>query len=285
MSFQADYHIHHHVDPCADTEMTLPNIDEAAHAMGLQEIAVLTHCSTQLPGGKEDWGWWHKLRKDRFAVYLSEVRSFSSEYGTQIYSGIETELVDDSGRIAATDDLLHKVDMAALSLHYLPDIAVFPWLPDDFPPIGHGVDFQKQYQKWQRAISDIPPAFILEALAEAHIKAIQKNPKIRTLAHLDDMSYTPGLYGIRFEAMNESLFTEILEPLMRAVAEHEVLWEITEACPLRPMFRRAKELGVRFTPTSDAHFISDGWGPLSRRRGAVEKLESMGLAASPVVIR
>lgn len=285
MSFQADYHIHHHVDPCADAEMTLSNIEEAVHEMGLQEITVLTHCSTQLPGDAADWGWWHKLREDRFALYLSEVRSFSSKYGTRIYSGIETELVDDKGNIATTEDILHKVDMAALSLHYLPDIAVFPWLPDDFPPSGHGAEFQNQYQEWQRVISDIPPASILEALAKAHIKAIQKNPKIRTLAHLDDMSYTPGLYGIRFDSMKESLFTEILEPLMRAAAEQEVLWEITEACPIRPMFRRAQELGVHFTPTSDAHFISGGWGPLSRRRGAVEKMESMGLTGSPVAIR
>lgn len=102
---------------------------------------------------------------------------------------------------------------------------------------------------------------------------------------MDDMSYTPGLYGIRFDSMKESLFTEILEPLMRAAAEQEVLWEITEACPIRPMFRRAQELGVHFTPTSDAHFISGGWGPLSRRRGAVEKMESMGLTGSPVAIR
>lgn len=144
MSFQADYHIHHHVDPCADAEMTLSNIEEAVHEMGLQEITVLTHCSTQLPGDAADWGWWHKLREDRFALYLSEVRSFSSKYGTRIYSGIETELVDDKGNIATTEDILHKVDMAALSLHYLPDIAVFPWLPDDFPPSGHGAEFQNQ---------------------------------------------------------------------------------------------------------------------------------------------
>lgn len=285
MKFNADYHIHHHLDICASEEMILPNIDAATHEIGLQEIAVLAHCSAPLPNGGSEWGWWHSLNESNFEIYLSEVKGYTSKFGTKIYTGVETELMDSDGNVAVTPHVEESVDMFALSLHYMPNLSVFPWKLSVYPPTIHTDSEREEYSNWLSEISSVKPEDIISCCADSIVKAIGKYPKIRTLAHLDTMTYILELYGIDFSSMTESANTEALEPLMKAAAENGVLWEVTNGCPIHPLFQRAKELGVKFTPTSDAHMLYEGWGALTRRVGAVRNLEKMGLEGSQIIIR
>ncbi len=284
MRFQADYHIHHHLDSCAAAEMTLPNIDEAAHQMGFTEITVLAHGSSQLPFGKKDWGLWHQLNPQRFEAYMEEHRSFHSPHGLRILTGVETELIDQAGHVAVSEDVANRIDMVALSLHYLPELDIFSWMPDEYPSNRRTEAQKAQFEVWRQEMSAIPTEDVLAAVVEAYCAAIRRNPRVRSLAHCDDISYTLEAYGFSYESISDERLTQLLEPLMRVAAEHQVLWEITGICPIRPLFQRARELGVRFTPTSDAHFIDRSWGPLTKWGEAADKLKAMGLEASPVVL-
>ncbi len=286
MDLKADYHVHYHLDACAAAEMTFPNIDEMAHQLGLTEIAVLAHCSSELPNGGTHWGFWHQIVPARFQTYLEEYRAFRSRYGLRILTGVETELIDSAGRIAVTPEIAGQLDMIALSLHYLPNIDLLPWMPDEYPLALGTDDAKAQFSHWREEMRRFSTAEILEAIVDAYCAAIKRNPKVRSLAHCDDISYTLGIYGFSYNGLSEERLTAITEPLMRTAAEQDVLWEITGGCNLtRPMFRRAKELGVRFSPTADAHFLNSSWGPFAEWTNVFTHLKNAGFDPSPIVLR
>lgn len=120
---RVDYHIHYYLDACADAEMTFPNIEETAVALGLAEIAVLKHYSHALPNNKADWAAWHTVRPEQFERFLDEYHAFVPKARLPIYAGVETELVDDLGNINIPDADLDRLHLAALSVHYLPRLS------------------------------------------------------------------------------------------------------------------------------------------------------------------
>ncbi len=285
MEFKADYHVHYHLDACAADEMTFENIDEMAHRLGLSEIAVLAHCSAELPNGGQDWGFWHRLDPVKFDTYLKDHRAFRSRYGLRILTGVETELMDSEGHIAVSPEVEQSVDLFALSLHYLPRLDIIPWMPDEFPLALRTEEQKAQFAAWRQEMEAVSTEEMLAAVVDAYCAAIRRNPKVRSLAHCDDLSYTLGVYGFSYDGIPEERLAGITEPLMRTAAQHEVLWEITEACAVRPMFARAKELGVKFSPTADAHFLDSSWGPFTAWPKVYAHLGEMGLSASPVVLK
>lgn len=109
----ADYHIHYFLDACARQDMTLPNIAEKARAGGFEEIAVLKHYSESLPNGEADWVNWRRIKPAQFKAYLEDIARFEAPGNLRIYSGVETELVNDKGDINIPAEDQAKIDMAA----------------------------------------------------------------------------------------------------------------------------------------------------------------------------
>ncbi len=285
MKLKADYHVHYYLDACAAQEMTLPNIDDMANRLGLEEIAVLAHCSAVLPGGQQDWGFWHRLNEERFETYIRELEGFRSRHGLRILTGVETELVDSAGHIAVTPRVEQAVDMIALSLHYLPRLDIIPWMPDEYPQSLHTQALKDQFAAWRQEMgARLNTQQVLAAVVEAYCAAICRNPKVRTLAHCDDIEHTLKWYGFSYDGIPEQELTALIEPLMRTAAQHDVLWEITGDCPARPMFARAKELGVKFTCTTDAHMLDSSWGPFTAWPRVSAHLQEMGLEPAQIVL-
>ncbi len=289
MELNADYHIHYYMDVCAWRDMTMSNIDEAAYEKGLNEIAILCHSSVIRPEGNgpewKEWDFWHTPHPERFNIYLYDFERHRSNHGIKTYSGVETELLNTNGDIATPQWMLDKIDFAAVSLHYLPDMMGNPVTARAFPS-GNIKDpeYAEAYKKWQEETGSMDSARAIETLVNGYIAAIKKNPKVRSLAHLDWFGLVSP-YGIYSDAVKPDELTQILEPLMKIAVEYEVIWELTGGCKYHPLFERARELGVGFSPTSDAHSINGTWGWLSRRDPAAEFIEKYNLKTGRLVLK
>ena len=249
----ADYHVHYYTDKCASPEMTLPNIIAEAQKAGLNEIAVLKHYSKSLPNGGDNFESWYRIVPEEFEEYLSDIAQFKSLRNSgdfRIYSGVETELVSEDGIINIENEQQQRVDIVALSAHYLPYLCA----PDLY-------NSEK----------------IIQGLANAYCNAIRKNPKVRTLAHMGD-----GLGLLRecfdVDKIETDKLVNLMEPLMICMRKHDVLWELTTEMPMqKDIILHANKLGVRFCATADAHFISNGWANISEHNKAEEIIDSLEL--------
>lgn len=280
---RVDYHIHYYLDACANAAMTFPNIEETALALGLAEIAVLKHYSHALPNGKADWAAWHTVRAEQFEQFLQEYHDFRPRARLPVYAGVETELVDDSGNINIPDADLDRLDLAALSVHYLPRMSCME-TPLLYHPrmqralLEQDSEARAAYAAWLKQAERIGPAAFVQGLVEGYVKAIRRHPKVRLLAHLYDGLLPLRDAGIACDALPKDTLVSLFEPLMRAMAEHNVLWELLpKAVPHPEILLRANALGVRFLATADAHFIRGGWGNLEDHDKAERFLDELGL--------
>jgi len=121
-SGKVDYHIHYFVDGCASDEMTLPNIAAEAVRIGLEEIGILKHYSQELPNKETKWVSWKRIIPKQFVDFLTDIRSFHSPAGLHILAGVETELLNDQGKINIPQSDIDKLDFINLSVHWLPDL-------------------------------------------------------------------------------------------------------------------------------------------------------------------
>ena len=119
---KADYHVHYYIDACANESMTFENIENEAYKLGLEEIAVLKHYSATLPNGKQDWVCWHRIIPAEFEKYLKEKNEYKPKHLIKIYSGVETELVNERGDINIPQEAIDRIDRVALSVHYMIDL-------------------------------------------------------------------------------------------------------------------------------------------------------------------
>ncbi|MFA6730383.1 MAG: hypothetical protein WCR95_05240 [Eubacteriales bacterium] len=278
-----DYHIHYYLDACARAEMTFPAIEVACRKIGLDEIAVLKHYSSTLPNGKDDWVYWHRIKEDDWNRYLKEYSEYKPEK-LKIRSGVETELKNESGDINIPASEQEKIDMCALSVHYMIDLDGFDMDFYLYPNLAACPGFdniygREQRQKWIDKVNDAGPERLITGLANGYINAIRRFPKIKTLAHMADGMLPLRTYLCDVDSLGFDKCVELLEPLMKTAAEAGVLWELYgEDVVNEKVLVRAGELGVKFCATGDAHMISGGWGPIDGREKAERLIDRLGLS-------
>ncbi len=275
---QVDYHVHYYLDRCASPDMTLPKIDAYAHSIGLDEITVLKHYSHRLPNGQAHWANWHQIVPEEFSQYLSDVHNYKSPYGTIIHTGVEAELNNTNGDINIPEADQEKIDMVALSMHFMIDMPFLPLDATCYPPNSTEKD-KEWLESWDQKVKKCGAEAIVAGIVEANCNAIRRFPKVRTLSHLYDGLYMLRDYRVPVEDIPDDRLLELMEPLMLTMASHNVYWELLgDRIPRPTVLYRAKELGVRFVPTGDAHYLENhSWGNFSSHLSAQKLLDDMRL--------
>lgn len=281
-----DYHVHYHIDKCAGNDMTLPNIAAEAARLGLEDVGVLKHYSEQLPNGQDEWRFWKRVDPGQFADYLADIRSFEAPDGLRMLAGVETELVDDSGRINIPEADAAKLDFAALSVHWVPRMDVLPFDPGLYPG-KLDEDNPQAAADWRKRLASADITAVVAALAQGYTRAMECNPKLRVLGHMSDGLDMLRSYEVPVDNLGSGQLVELMEPVMAACVVQEVLWELTpEPVKCEAILRRAGEMGVKFSATADAHQIAaDGWAPLQNRDKAEQYIDSLGLKKGTITLR
>jgi histidinol phosphatase-like PHP family hydrolase len=254
---RVDYHIHYYLDKCASSDMTLPKIDEYAHKLGIKEVAILKHYSHNVPNGEDKWANWYKIQQDQFETFLNDVNTYKSKFGIVFRTGVETELLNVDGDINIPQEAQDKIDMVALSMHHIIDMPKLPLDASHYPP--HCSDHDVWIKEWDKKVQNLGAEYFVKSIVEANCNAIKRFPKVKTLSHLYDGLYMLRDYRVPVDTISDDKLIELMEPLMKCMAENNVLWELVEQKPLRPaVLHHAKTLGVKFVPTGDAHFLENG---------------------------
>lgn len=267
---KVDYHIHYYLDKCANGEMKLENIVPVAMSLHLEEIAIIKHYSDCLPNNKEKWVDWKRIDPEKFDLYLKEMKQFTVPKGIHILSGVETELLDESGKINISPEKAAKVDVILLSVHWMPELEIihkiFPVLINPYDP----VELAAIEPRWNEVKNDIGCRQIINAYVTAYINALQNNEQIKVLAHMRygcDLLERLGLLGPNIDLV------ECFEPLFEVVAKRNVLWEINSPVKHKEILLQANKKGVKFVATKDSHSLS----VLKNRLLIEQYIDSLGL--------
>jgi histidinol phosphatase-like PHP family hydrolase len=273
-----DYHIHYFVDGCAHDEMTLANIEREAIKLDIKEICVLKHYSQELPNGNDLWVNWKKIILKQFTSFVKEVRDFQSTSKVLMLAGVETEIVDDSGKINISEKDVDSLDAIILSVHWLPRMKIIDTDSQLIPG-----QFEKSPSEvvahWRKKVQKCGVESIVRNFVSSYVKAIELNPKVRILAHMFDGLYPLRNYGISVDNLSDHKLNLLMEPLMVSCAENQVLWELSDQPVRRPsILRRANDIGVLFSATSDAHSLAS----LREHFKAEKYISSLGLTKGTI---
>jgi histidinol phosphatase-like PHP family hydrolase len=277
---KSDYHVHYYADACAHAEMTLANIEREAIELGLAEVCVVKHYSRELPNGDASWVHWKRVVPDQFTAFLEDFRSHKSTGRVRLLSGVETELLDDTGQVNIPVAEAMKLDAAILSVHWLPRMEVISADPVLVPgSIEKGPS--DIVTAWKERIAACGTEAILENFVSAYVHAINKNPKVLVLGHMFDGLLPLRSYGVPVDGLSDDRLIGLMEPLMVACADRGVLWELTPGPVKRTaILEKANRLGVRFCATADAHFLhEEGWAHLRDHAKAEKYLSLLGLTS------
>lgn len=283
---RVDYHVHYHLDGCADGEMTLPNIAREAVRLGLEEICVVKHYSERLPNGGEKWAHWKRVDPDAFDTFTTDLASFEAPPDLRILAGVETEIVDDRGGINVPEHAAQRVDAVILSVHWLPSL---PSLPVDGRLWPGDIDRESAEAAvtWRARVHAAGASAILQQYVAAYTRAIERNPKVRILGHMHDGLRPLRTFEVPVDELDDAELTELMGPLMTACTERAVLWELTNQPVERPcVLETAERAGVRFCATVDAHvLVKDNWSRKLRDHFQAERyIESLGLTKGVVLL-
>lgn len=283
-----DYHIHYYLDGCVNDEMILPSIEKTALELGITEGAVLKHYSHSLPNGKEDWVFWHKIKPAEWERYLAEFAAYKPQR-MKIYSGVETELSSEDGDINIPLEEQEKIDIVQLSAHYMialndPPVRLSAYLDTSIYPPDKNPGSAEEIEGWFKTIAEAGEEKIIAGLVNGYMNAIKRFPKVRSLAHMADGLKLLRSYRVDVKKVPQSRTLEIFEPLMRLMAEKGVVWELLDEFAEPYILKRAAELGVKFTASADAHFLTSGWGPLTKHADAEALLDKLALPRGRIEI-
>ncbi|MEG1742797.1 MAG: hypothetical protein RR246_01360 [Clostridia bacterium] len=250
--------------------------------LGIDEITVLKHYSSKMPNGMQDWICWHRIYPRKWQQFLDEYSAFINKK-IKFHSGVETELCNEAGDINIPDAEQKKIDMCALSVHYMinldcldMDLMIYPIL--SFCPEYNNEKGQKLLENWKNKVIAAGEENIVKGIANGYRNAILRHSKIKTLAHMSDGILQLRRYLVEVDKVGEKKCTEIFEPLMKTMAEKNVLWELTSDEIHFPLIiKRASELGVKFCATADGHQLENGWGPLKNHILAEQILDKYNL--------
>ena len=284
---KADYHVHYYIDSCAADEMTFPNIEKKALELGLDEISVLKHHSRRMPNGEAAWVCWKRVKPEEWQRYLDEYAAYRPEK-LVIHSGVESELCSEDGEINISDEEAAKIDMIALSVHYMPDLAGlkmdFLLYPDlNFCPAQNNDEGRRELARWREKAAAFGAENAIKGLVNGYCNAIRAHKKVRTLSHMYDGLLPLRTYTFDVDGVGEKRCIQLFEPLFAVTRDNEVRWELTGgAVPFAGILRRADEMGVRFIATADAHFLDSGWGPFTHHDAAEAVIDRLGLRRARV---
>lgn len=276
-----DYHIHYHIDACANDEMTFSNIENKCLELGIKEGTILKHYSSSMPNGEQDWICWHKTIPAQWQQYLDEFAAYHPKKMI-IHSGVETELCNEAGDINIPISEQQKIDMIQLSVHYMIDLDCLPMslllYPNlNFCPSFNNDEGKRIVEDWRLKTVAAGEENIISGLVNGYMNAIKRFPKVKSLAHMSDGLKPLRTYLVDVDKVPLNRTIEIMEPLMRLMAEKGVVWELLNEYANPKILKRASELGVGFTASADGHFLDSGWGPLSKHEEAEEFLDSLSL--------
>ncbi len=277
---KADYHVHYYIDACANESMTFENIENEAYKLGLEEIAVLKHYSATLPNGEQDWVCWHRIIPAEFEKYLKEKNEYKPKHPIKIYSGVETELVNERGDINIPQEAIDRIDRVALSVHYMIDLECLDMdlmlYPDlSFCPADNNEHGRALVERWRRKILGAGAENVVKGLVNGYCNAIKNHPEIRTLAHINDGVQPLRVYLADVDSLEPDSLARMFDPLFETMKQKDVLWEISGKCRSESVVKRARDAGVRFAVTSDSHFISGGWANLCDHDKVEEYVERL----------
>jgi len=273
-----DYHVHYFADMCAHDEMTLPNIAAEARRLGIDGVCVLKHYSHTLPNGEAVWVCWKRIIPEQFSAFIRDIRTFQAPAGLRMLAGVETELVDDTGTINIPAEDSAQLDAAILSVHWLPRMAVAA--PD--PALTPGNNPQAPPEvlaAWNATVHAVGAEALLDNLMTAYVRALEGNPCVRVLGHMFDGLFPLRAFNVPVDDIADTRLTAIMDPLFRACANGQVLWELSPEEIVRPaVLAAAQARGVRFCATADAHFLqTPGWGNMYRHAAAETLIDQYGL--------
>jgi len=276
-----DYHIHYHIDRCANDEMTFPNIEKMCLQLSITEGTILKHYSSSMPNGKNDWICWHKIIPEQWQQYLEEFAAYKPQKMI-IHSGVETELCNESGDINIPIEEQQKIDMVQLSVHYMINLDCLPMSLLLYPNLSFCPEFNNDegkriVEEWRLKTVATGEENIIIGLVNGYMNAIKRYPKVKSLAHMGDGLKPLRTYLVDVNKVPISHTIEIMEPLMRLMAEKGVVWELINEYANTEILKRANELGVSFTATADGHFLDSGWEPLSKHSDAEQLLDKFSL--------
>ncbi len=272
---KTDYHVHCHRDGCAAKDMTLSAVYAEAVKAGLREIAVVKHYSHSLPNGKDGFVSWKRTLPAEFDAFLEEFRTTPVPAGLRVLSAVETELLNAAGDINIPPEQAARVDLALLSVHWLPDAPGLTNVlrealnPLTLPPSHKS---SEELAAWLKPIREIGPEPFARAMCEGNANAIRRHHKVRVLAHLDDGFIALRGYCVPVDDLSDDRLLELIAPVIEACVQYRVLWELTPDLSRRTqVVREANRRGVAFTGTVDAHFLANpAWGHILAQHGIVE---------------
>lgn len=276
-----DYHIHYHIDKCAASEMTLPNIEKKCLELGITEGTVLKHYSASMPNGEDTWICWYKTIPEQWQQYLDEFSAYKPKKMI-IHSGVETELCNEAGDINIPLEEQQKINMIQLSVHYMIDLNCLPMslllYPNlSFCPAFNNEEGKRIVEEWRLKTVAAGEENIISGLVNGYMNAIKRYPKVKSLAHMSDGLKPLRTYLVDVDKVPTNRIIEIFEPLMKLMAEKGIVWELLNESANPEILKRANELGVSFTASADGHFLDSSWGPLSKHSDAENYLDKHSL--------
>ncbi|HAN20253.1 MAG: hypothetical protein A2Y15_00105 [Clostridiales bacterium GWF2_36_10] len=276
-----DYHIHYHIDKCADNEMTFPNIEKKCLELGINEGTILKHYSALMPNGEDKWICWYKTILGQWQQYLDEFTAYKPQKMI-IHSGVETELCNEAGDINIHIEEQNKIEMVQLSVHYMINLDCLPMDLLLYPNLNYCPQFNNEegkriIEEWRLKTVTAGEENIICGLVNGYMNAIKRFPKVKSLAHIADGLKPLRTYLVDVDKVPINRIIEIFEPLMRLMAEKNVMWELLDEYANPAILKRANELGVGFTASADGHFLESGWGPLSKHNEAETILDNLSL--------
>ena len=276
---KCDYHVHYHLDECASDDMKLQNIEREAIKLGLDEICVLKHYSKLLPNGLDSWVYWKKIKPEQFDFFLDDINKFKKVSKINILSGVETEIIDDSGNINILSEDSEKLDVLVLSVHWLPKLSV---VNVDTKLRPHGFDKSPEdiVDEWFNQLKKVKTEDIVANFISAYVKTVEKNTNPLILGHMYDGLYPLRGYQIPVDKIPKDKLTDLFRPLFKVCSERNVLWELLpEPVKFPEILHKANEYGCKFTATADAHSLykpNDGMN-FTRHNEAEDYIKSLAL--------
>ena len=276
---KCDYHVHYYIDGCASDDMKLRNIEEEAIKLGLDEICVLKHYSKQLPNNLDLWVYWKKVKIEQFNSFLCDINEYRKTAKINMFSGVETEIIDDLGNINITKEDSAKLDALVLSVHWLPKLSTIN-IPHELRPHQLDTSPQEVVDEWLYQLTKVNVEDIVENFIFAYVKAIENNSMPLVLGHMYDGLHPLFGYQIPVDNIPEKKLLDIFKPLFRICSERNVLWELhSERVKYSSILHKANECGVKFTATADAHSLYnlDGGMNITKHDEAEDYIKSLGL--------
>jgi HisJ family histidinol phosphate phosphatase len=244
MKFDSDLHIHTVYARHSGSDMTVPNVLNAAASAGLRRVVVLEHFP-EIGPSRPNLAAWRAGREDRSALEAikQQVRESAGDFPLlEVLTGVEVDADPFAMDGSAMLDDSEGLDVVIGATHIFPGGTAFWYDPVTVAP-DKGWELAHRWRQW--------------------VLAFLRAGRLDVLAHPGDL-VAAGQLVPPFDAP-ETL--DFFEPILETMAENKVAFELNEllARKLAPAYREtypllvnlARDQGLLFSICSDAHFLSE----------------------------